>query len=177
MIKRCKVDGADACVEKEQLALHNGYRLLHEGGTQLKADRAASAAIQKLLDAKFKLDLTKWNAAVAAAVAAPTTTPFVLAAAAARGDTKWAACVENIFVATDKTDANTKLASSYWYDTGMLAVNYGYTAGAPTAAAAAAPATKLRVDTFMRMVWKKSTLVGFGKKDRIVVAWYCKDPA
>lgn len=27
------------------------------------------------------------------------------------------------------------------------------------------------------MIWKKSTLVGFGKRDKVVVAWYCTDAA
>ena len=29
----------------------------------------------------------------------------------------------------------------------------------------------------MRMIWKGTTLAGFGKKGEIVVAWYCKEPA
>lgn len=29
----------------------------------------------------------------------------------------------------------------------------------------------------MRMIWKKTTLVGFGKRDKVVVAWYCTDAA
>lgn len=163
MIKRCNVGGANACLEKEQLALHNEYRLLHEGGTALKADRAASAAIQKLLDAKFKTT-TVWTAALAK-------TPFVLAAPGARGDAKWASCVENVHVAADKTAANTKLATKTWYDTGSVTTAYDYAAGAPMAGKKAA------ADPFMRMIWKKTTLVGFGMKDKVVVAWYCTAPA
>lgn len=29
----------------------------------------------------------------------------------------------------------------------------------------------------MRMVWKKTTKVAFGKRGKQTVAWYCKDPA
>ena len=79
VLRRCKIEDRNICVEQKQLELHNNYRLLHKDSGLLKADKAASAGIQKLLDAMTKVDFDK-----KVTDDATPSTPFVLAAAAAR---------------------------------------------------------------------------------------------
>lgn len=160
VIKRCKKDGYNTCVNEDQLKLHNEKRVEHKDNTLLELDTDAAKKIQELLNAKSDEDMAK--------------TPFVLAESSARGDEKWAKCVENIFEATDKTDPETKKATETWYAGNA---NYDFDTGAPNTAALADDALKKKAHEFMRMVWKATTKVAFGIKDKVVVAWYCEEAA
>lgn len=132
--RRCTIDKRDICIESGQLEKHNDYRVLHKDAPALKADKAASAGIQKLLDAMSKADFDK-------KVTDDATTPFELAAPAKRGDAKWAKCVENYFIAEDDTDAKTEKASETWY-----AGNAKYDYATGKAVDGATDAEKLVVD-------------------------------
>lgn len=100
------------------------------------------------------------------------TKDFVLATPSARGGSDWTACAENIYgpwLETTAADADGVKASDTW-----AAGRASYDPATGAAKTDADDAAKKLVENYMRMTWKSTTLVGFGMKDKIVVAWYCE---
>jgi hypothetical protein len=62
----------------------------------------------------------------------------------------------------------TDLATETWFK-GKDA--YDFAAGRPKAGSSAAELVQM--EQFQKLVWKGSTKVAFGVKDKYVVAWYC----
>jgi len=84
----------------------------------------------------------------------------------------YASCGENVFGLTDLTKLSdvylTNLATDTWFE-GRRQYNFeqGVANGDD-------PATVKASNQFVQVVWAASTKVGFGVKDKYVVAWYCK---
>ena len=83
-------------------------------------------------------------------------------------------CAESVYTLQDLTklsllvrgENHLDLATEYWYSQGDKAIDYSTGKPLPGADQSA-------VDKLLHIIWKSTKKVGFGIKDKWVVAWYC----
>jgi hypothetical protein len=89
-------------------------------------------------------------------------------------DAKFKDCAESIYTIQDLTKVNLlargenglDLATEYWYSQGDKNIDY-------RTGRAIVGGNARAVDALLHIIWKTTKKVGFGIKDRWVVAWYC----
>ena len=87
--------------------------------------------------------------------------------ASSRRPSAFRECGENVFTAADASTAfTTAAATADWYAGN---VDYDFAANKPKSAT-----VKANSDQFTQVVWKGTGRVGFGIRDKTVVAWYCE---
>jgi hypothetical protein len=150
--KTCIEDGMNTCYNTMALKAHNEKRLLHPDHPPLELYDEAAQAIQAEMD----------KPGFAGSMPAES----------ARAD-EFLDCAESIYeeTSTDPTVlaavSTTNVATETWYTEGAAVIDYN-TGGPKTS-----PTDQDKVDAFLRMIWKTTTKVAFGVKDKWVVAWYC----
>jgi hypothetical protein len=148
--KLCVIDGYNECYNKAALLAHNEARARLEGYVPLELDIEMAKVIQALVETEgFSGYISSTQ----------------------RGN--YGNCGENVFGATDLSDLSdvylTDLATDTWFEGRN---EYDFAAGRPNAGSNAAATAKM--EQFQKMVWKGTTKVAFGVRDKYVVAWYCE---
>jgi len=146
----CMKAGINECLNDLALEAHNKKRMIH-ATKPLKFDDEIARTLQRQMDQEES---------------------FTGALPAGAAD---ANCMTNTFEQTDATKVTelvtSNAATDAWYD-GMGEFNFA--TGEPIAPRV--EERKKMYEDFTRMMWKKTTKVGFGIRDKWVIARYCDEP-
>jgi hypothetical protein len=153
VLKTQIVNGYNAAYNKLALKTHNLKRSKHQNTPPMTTYAEAAKEIQKIMDEDSFAGLMPAEGARPKA---------------------FRDCAESVYTLQDLTKVNLlvrgenglDLATEYWYSQGDKNINYR--TGKPI------PGGNPRaVDALLHIIWKTTKKVGFGIKDRWVVAWYC----
>jgi hypothetical protein len=140
-----KDEKINECYNKMALKAHNAKRIDH-GTPELKWDKEAAKAVQKLLEAESSLTVKKIK-------------EFTMAA-------PYDKCGFNVFTSDDTSKiVKENIATDDWYKNED---QYDYEKGTFKK-----DMDKEKSNKFTTMMWKATEKVGFGIKGKFVVAWYC----
>jgi len=147
------VGGYNVAYNKLALKTHNVKRSQHQGTPSMTTYPEAAKQIQKFMDEE------SFNGVTPAESARPKA---------------FRDCAESIYTLQDLTklgllakgENGKDIATEFWYAQGDK--NIDYTTGKPYA-----NGDQKAVNQLLHIIWKSTKKVGFGIKDKWVVAWYC----
>jgi hypothetical protein len=153
VLKTQIVNGYNSAYNKLALKTHNIKRSAHQNTPPMSLYPEAAREIQKIMDEDSFTGL----------MPAEGTRPKA-----------FRDCAESLYTLQDLTKLNLlvrgenglDLATEYWYSQGDKNINYR--TGKPIPGG-----NPIAVNALLHIIWKTTKKVGFGIKDKWVVAWYC----